>query len=52
MKKNAQKQKSYNIEAQFKSRDEFLKWRQKVLQNYEKSKNEYQLEVEYLFGRK
>lgn len=52
MKKNAPKYQTYNLDSHFKDKEDFLKWRQKVLENYEKSKNEYQLEVESLFGRR
>lgn len=37
-------------ELEFKDREEFLKWREKIFDNYEQSKINYQKEMQELFG--
>lgn len=50
MKRKIEYRRIHTIELEFKDRDEFLKWRKKILQNYEQNKIEYQNEMKELFG--
>ena len=51
MEKQAKKLKGIEtIELKIKDRDEYLKWREKILQQYEISKVEYHNELNHLLG--
>lgn len=50
MKKNIPLKPINTTEPQFNNREEFLKWRKKVLENYEQSIISYQKEMHLLFG--
>ena len=51
MAKNNQHLKQIEIEEyDFQSRDEFLKWREKILEQYERNKQEYFKEVDNMLG--
>ncbi len=51
MEKQSRKLKAIDtIELKIKDRDEYLKWREKILQQYEESKVEYQNELKHLLG--
>lgn len=52
MKKNIQLKPIDTIELEFKDKEEFLKWREKIFENYEQSKISYQKEMQELFGCK
>lgn len=51
MAKNNQHLKQIEIEeCDFQSRDEFLKWREKILEQYERNKQEYFKEVDSMLS--
>ena len=52
MKKNIQLKPIDTIELEFKDKEEFLKWREKIFENYEQSKISYKKEMQELFGYK
>lgn len=50
MKENIPLKAINTTELEFKDKTEFLKWRRKILENYEQSKIDYQKEMTRLFG--
>ena len=50
MKKNTESKSTNITDLKFKDKEEFLKWREKILENYEQSKIDYQKEMSELFG--
>lgn len=50
MKKNIQFKSIGTTELNFKDKEEFLKWREQILENYEQSKLDYKEEMKQLFG--
>ena len=50
MKKDIRLKPINTTELEFKDKDQFLKWREKILENYEQSKIDYKKEMNQLFG--
>ena len=50
MKKNINLKPIDTTELDLKDKEQFLKWREKILENYEQSKLDYQEEMKKLFG--
>ena len=50
MKKDIQLKPMDTTELEFKDKEQFLKWREKILENYEQSKLDYKEEMKKLFG--
>lgn len=50
MNKKAQLKPINTLELEFKDKSDFLAWRKKILEEYEKSKIEYKEEMQQLFG--
>lgn len=50
MKKKIRFEQIETIELNFKDKEEYLIWRNKILEEYEQSKIEYKKEMEQLFG--